>query len=154
MNPAQRLLVRATAVVGRLRRGITLGVRVAAFDAETRVFLVRHRHLPGWYLPGGAVEVGESAKAAAVRELKEEAGLVAKEMDLFGLYFNALPSRRDHVALYVCREWVGLPRQPYPNVEIVEGAFFSRRELPDALTQATARRLAEILDGVLPTDDW
>ncbi|MFY8153424.1 MAG: DNA mismatch repair protein MutT, partial [Hyphomicrobiales bacterium] len=40
----------------RLMRGMTVGVRVAAFDAVGRVFLVKHTYTPGWYLPGGAVD--------------------------------------------------------------------------------------------------
>jgi ADP-ribose pyrophosphatase YjhB (NUDIX family) len=36
-----------------------------------------------WKLPGGRSESGETAEAAAVREIKEEIGVVLKEDDLF-----------------------------------------------------------------------
>ncbi|MFO1185172.1 MAG: NUDIX domain-containing protein [Bauldia sp.] len=153
MKAWQRFVVSAGATARRLGNGLTLGVRVAAFDSAGQVYLVRHRHLPGWYLPGGAVEPGESAAAAATREVAEEAAISAARLDLFGLYFNAHLNRRDHVALFLCREWTRLPN-PRPSVEIAEGGFFSRRELPDGVTDATVRRLAEILDGRSLTEEW
>lgn len=37
-----------------------------------------------WILPGGAVEFGESADQAALRELKEETGMIAQTLKLIG----------------------------------------------------------------------
>lgn len=40
-----------------------------------------------WYLPGGAVEAGESPEDGAIRELKEESGLSpASDLELVGVY--------------------------------------------------------------------
>jgi 8-oxo-dGTP diphosphatase len=46
---------------------------------DGKVVLVKRRHEPAagtWSLPGGAVEVGETARAATAREIREETGLV------------------------------------------------------------------------------
>ncbi len=53
--------------------------RVAAgvlfFDEADRVLLVRPSYKPGWDIPGGYVEPGESPKQACVREVNEELGI-------------------------------------------------------------------------------
>ncbi|MEU9884803.1 NUDIX hydrolase [Sphaerisporangium sp. NPDC051011] len=45
--------------------------------AFSHILLVKHR-VRGWVPPGGKVECGETPRAAAVRELKEETGLSAE----------------------------------------------------------------------------
>ena len=47
-------------------------------DGEGRVLLVQRGHEPSlglWSVPGGRIEPGESARAAAAREVREETGL-------------------------------------------------------------------------------
>lgn len=137
-----------------LTRGMTLGVRVMVLDDQARVFLVRHTYVPGWYLPGGGVEIGQDMRAAMAMELSEEGNIVLEgEPKLFGLYHNARISRRDHVALYVVRDF----RQTAPRVpdkEIAEAGFFPLDALPEGTTQATRRRIDEVLGGVAPTALW
>ena len=53
------------------------GVGAIVFKGND-VLLIKRGRPPGkgdWSLPGGAVELGESAKAALVREVREETGL-------------------------------------------------------------------------------
>jgi 8-oxo-dGTP pyrophosphatase MutT (NUDIX family) len=155
MNPIFRLPMKLNLGLARFRRGMTLGVRAAVFDGEGRVFLVRHSYIPGWYLPGGGVEPGETLAAALGRELMEEGGIVLdRPAELFGLYLNRHISRRDHVALFVARDW-RQPRQPkLPNLEIVDCGFFTLDDLPDGTTAATRRRLVEIRKGTAASSEW
>src|SRR4051812_836038 len=51
------------------------------------IVLVRRRNPPpGWALPGGFVDYGESVPAAARREAKEETGLDVELLELLGVY--------------------------------------------------------------------
>jgi 8-oxo-dGTP pyrophosphatase MutT (NUDIX family) len=137
----------------RLRRGLTLGVRIVVHDAEGRILLVRHTYAPGWLFPGGGVERGETAAQAARRELAEEAGIIAAgPMSLFGLYANEENFPGDHVALLVLESFEQQDRKT--SVEIAEMGFFSPQELPVGTTGGTLRRLAEIAGERPPEAVW
>jgi 8-oxo-dGTP pyrophosphatase MutT (NUDIX family) len=148
-----RILTRVLHVYFGMSRGMTMGVRAACFDAEGRVFLVRHTYLPGWYLPGGGIERGETTAMALEKELREEGNLVLTEPpELFQIYFNNLATSRDHVVLYRARvTQTGLRK---PDHEIAESGFFDPENLPEGTTPATLRRLSELRGEVKPADYW
>jgi ADP-ribose pyrophosphatase YjhB (NUDIX family) len=156
-GPLARLHFRAGQLlvntVNLIRPRTTLGVRLVALDADGRVFLVRHSYLPGYHLPGGGVPPGETCRDAVAREAREEGGLVLDEPPVvFGIYLNRPLAERDHVVLFVAR---GARAAERPRgIEILEARFFEADHLPEGTTPATRARLAEVLHGVAPSDDW
>lgn len=148
-----RFVTRCLHFVFLITRGMTMGVRAACFDGEGRVFLVRHSYLPGWYLPGGGVERGETVIEALHKEIREEGNLVATSTpELFHIYFNNNASRRDHVVLY--RLNVQQTSVRAPDWEIKESGFFDPDNLPEDATAATRRRLQELKGEVAASDYW
>jgi ADP-ribose pyrophosphatase YjhB (NUDIX family) len=133
---------------------VTLGVQAVIIDGQGRIFLVRHSYVPGWHLPGGGVEVGETLVAALARELAEECNIAPVETPvLHGVFLNSRISRRDHVVVYVVRRFRQDP-VPQPNYEIIEHGFFHPDALPADASRATRRRLAEVLQGAAITERW
>jgi 8-oxo-dGTP diphosphatase len=69
-------------------------VGVGAVIIESgRVLLGKRGHPPlagEWSIPGGLLEVGETVREAAVREVMEETGLTVETADLLGVYDRVL----------------------------------------------------------------
>ncbi len=138
----------------RFARGMTLGVRAVVLDRDNRVFLVKHSYVSGWHLPGGGVEVGETFGDALRRELVEEGRIeVLGEPALHGLFLNSHVSRRDHVAVYLIRNF-SQDRLPEANREIIACGFFEANALPAETTQGTRLRIAEVLESREPISTW
>lgn len=148
-----RILIRVLQPWFRLRRGMTLGVRIVVLDDENRVFLVRHGYAPGWLLPGGGVERGQTVYDAVERELAEEGGIVPGERPvLHGLFSNEAKFRGDHVACFVLRKFTR--RDWTPTLEIREAGFFPVTDLPEGTTGGTRRRISEVLQRRTPLANW
>lgn len=138
----------------RFSRAATLGTRAIVVDGAGRIFLVQHSYIAGWHLPGGGVETGETLLEALARELAEEGNIqLGATPQLYGVYFNRRISRRDHVALFIVRDF----RQdgnPKPNHEIVAHGFFPIDALPGDTSRATRARVAEVFEGATASELW
>ena len=69
------------------------------------------------------------------------------------MFFNDRVSRRDHVAVFVVRDF----RQtgpPVPNREIVAHGFFPLDALPNDTTAATRARIIEVIGGAPADERW
>jgi 8-oxo-dGTP pyrophosphatase MutT (NUDIX family) len=64
-----------------------IGVGAGVFIyKEGKVLLQKRRDNYCWSMHGGGVEIGESVEEAAKRELFEETGLIADNLELLGLF--------------------------------------------------------------------
>lgn len=138
----------------RQARGMTLGTRTLVFDRqESEILLIQHTYAHGWMLPGGGVERGETIYQSAVREVFEEAGVVAgEEPVLLGLCSNHEAFPGDHVAILRLGKfhWPGFK----PTGEIAQAKFFPVSGLPDGTTAGTRRRISEALEGRPAAAHW
>jgi ADP-ribose pyrophosphatase YjhB (NUDIX family) len=103
---------------------------------EARVLLVKRAHPPlqaQWSIPGGVLEVGELIREAAVRETREETGLIVETADLLGVYDRILRSPEQQVQYhyvlidFLCRRIGG---ELLAASDAAEVQWFKRSELP------------------------
>jgi len=121
-----------------LTRPLTIGVRGICYAADTNsVLLVKHTYSKGWQLPGGGVEPGESMFASLKRELSDEVGIECRSAKMLDAYHNYSISKRDHVIIYLVKDWQEKPVHERPKLEIAEIAWFKLDELPRELTPCT-----------------
>lgn len=131
-----------------LTRPVTLGVRVILVD-EGEILLVKHTYHPGWLLPGGGVKRGETLEQAAVREVREETGLIFSTVRLHGMYTNFHEYKSDHIAVFVGTGFdpSHLRRDPW---EIEDARFFPIGDLPEDIRPGHRRRIEELERGDQP----
>lgn len=92
------------------------------------VLIERRNPPPGWALPGGFVDVGETLEAAAVREAREETSLDVTLKLLLGNYSSPTRDPRGHTVspVYIA-EARGAPRAADDARNL---ALYDPREVP------------------------
>jgi len=112
-----------------------IGVGSIIID-DDRVALVKRAHPPiqgQWSIPGGVLEVGELVREAAIREAREETGLIVEPGELLGVFDRVLrdPEKRVqyHYVLidFLCRRTGG---EFLAASDAAEVRWFTREELP------------------------
>jgi 8-oxo-dGTP pyrophosphatase MutT (NUDIX family) len=106
-------------------------------DPAGRILLQSKTHEPGWFIPGGAVELGEDPETALVREIEEETRLIVRPQKVV-LVFGGPDYRYEYPngdrveimgLLYQC-EIVGESDGPI-DAETKSLRYFAKDELPE-----------------------
>lgn len=73
-----------------------------------------------WSIPGGKIEFGETADAAALREVKEETGIDAQITGLVGVY-ESITDHGHYIMIDYAARWTG--GEPRPGDDAREAEF-------------------------------
>ncbi|RLB58250.1 MAG: NUDIX hydrolase [Deltaproteobacteria bacterium] len=113
-------------------------------EVEDRIVLVRRRNPPpGWALPGGFIDYGESAEQAARREAREETGLEVELLEQFHTYSDPDRDPRHHTLSVV---FIARARgQPRGGDDAAAAGLFAPGRLPAPLAFDHARIIADWL---------
>ncbi len=113
---------------------------IIEIEGQGLVLIERRNPPPGWALPGGFVEVGESLEQAAVREAKEETCLDVELLGQFHTYSDPNRDPRMHCisTVFVARA-TGTPMAEddakscavYPKDQLPEVLAFDHRKILD-----------------------
>jgi len=92
-----------------------VGVGAIIIDGD-RVVLVKRGRPPlmgKWSLPGGLLEIGETLRTCAEREVREETGLTVEIGELLGVFDRVVPDADGHIQYhyvlidFLCRRITG-----------------------------------------------
>lgn len=122
----ERILIPASAVV--------------VLNESDCVLLHLRNDTNSWGLPGGLMDIGETAKESAAREVFEETGLIIKTMELFGIFsgpkFEARYPNGDEtspvVLGFVSKEFSGVMSESDESLKV---QFFPLTNLPKNMNQ-------------------
>lgn len=119
-------------------------VDVVIFEPGRGVVLVeRANEPPGWALPGGFVDYGETVEAAAVREALEETGLKVALTGLVGVYSDPARDPRQHTMSVVYTAQAPAGAEPVGGDDAARAQFFPLELLPENLAFDHARILQD-----------
>jgi ADP-ribose pyrophosphatase YjhB (NUDIX family) len=143
MRAAMQIGYRMRQAVLGLLRIRTRGVKVMVFNAAGDLLLVRNSYgdTSAFVLPGGGIGRRESPEAAAAREVREETGLEVARLRFVAAYGSRHEGKKDSIHLFRASA-DGKPQAD--SLEVEEAAFFPLDALPEGVSAATLRRLAEL----------
>lgn len=125
------------------------GISAAIIVQGKNVLMVRRRVKEGelmWQFPAGAIEDGESAEDAAVRETKEEAGLTVKAIRLLGERVH--PKTRRLMSYTACEPLSG-EAHVADDDELDAVAWVAHGEISEYVPYGLFEPVQEYLDQVL-----
>ncbi|MEW6297967.1 MAG: NUDIX hydrolase [Thermodesulfobacteriota bacterium] len=104
---------------------------IIELDGGGIVLIRRKNPPPGWAIPGGFIDYGESAEAAAIREAREETSLNVRLVELLHVYSDPKRDPRKHtIAIVFIARAEGVPRGAD---DALEAAVFFEHNLPTPL---------------------
>ena len=105
----------------------------ACQNEKTQVLLIKRGSEPCkdmWALPGGFMNIDESAEEAAIRELKEETGIDVKEVTQVGAYSKVDRDPRERVITIAFYTVIDNPVRAVGQDDAKQAEWFTLDNLP------------------------
>lgn len=121
----------------------------AIVDDDGRLMLIRRADNGLWAMPGGGLDVGETAAEGAVREALEESGVASEPVALAGIwdsrYCGSVTRHHLYQIVVLCRPLAEQPDGPPSHAhEVLGSGWFAAAELPADLDPGHATRIPHV----------
>ena len=131
---------------------LQVGASVIVEDEDNRILLQLRRDNHCWGYPGGSVELDEEVENAAKRELFEETGLIAHDLELFGVFsgkdLHYIYPNGDEVSnidiVFLCKHYSGTLTPQKDEVDDLQ--FFSIETIPDNISPPIKKQIQLWID--------
>ena len=131
---------------------LQVGASVIVEDEDNRILLQLRRDNHCWGYPGGSVELDEEVENAARRELFEETGLIAHDLELFGVFsgkdLHYIYPNGDEVSnidiVFLCKHYSGTLTPQKDEVDDLQ--FFSIETIPDNISPPVKKQIQLWID--------
>lgn len=129
------------------------GASVIVENEKGEILLELRKDNNCWAYPGGAVELDEVVEDAAKRELYEETGIIAENLELFGVFsgkdLHYIYPNGDEVSnidiVYICRaSFTGELKMQ--KDEVLDLKFFPVTALPENISSPVVRPLKQYIE--------
>ncbi len=120
-------------------------------NEQGEILLQKRGDFHAWGLPGGAIELGESAEEAMIREVYEETGFIVKVNNFLGVYTrytNVYPNgdRAQSIAIFfICSIVSG--NLHIDHDETLDLQFFAPAEAPKLFNQQSQDAFDDFVKG-------
>lgn len=115
------------------RPAVSADVVVLAEDSAS-ILLIQRKRDPfagSWALPGGFMDMDETASDAAIRELEEETGLVVSQVSQIGAYSDVQRDPRGRVVTVAFFASVATASKLAASDDAADAQWFSLDQLPE-----------------------
>lgn len=131
---------------------LQVGASAIVEDEQGRILLQLRADNHCWGYAGGSVELDEVVEEAAKRELFEETGLIAEELEFFGIFSGAdthyIYPNGDEVSnidiVFLCKKFSGNLKCQEDEVEALR--FFAVDEIPDNISKPVVKPIQKWIE--------
>ena len=129
-----------------------MGAGALFLNEQGEILIVKPTYKDHWSIPGGVVDENESPRAACIREIKEELGLIVPSLSFICVDYRTATTDRDECLQFIFSGGVITTTQiatiKLPTDELSEFKFMDATDASPLLSVGLRQRITLCLDAL------